>query len=474
MTIRTQIALGLGTVGALLVGLAGCSSSGEPAAPDAATPDAEGGQPAGESCTAGTSQTCWCPDGTKSGMQMCQENGAWTPCDCPDSGTSFPSTDAGGGDGGNGEPALCPELEGKTGCTTQSFESEQLPASILFVVDRSSSMNCNPPPVQSTASCNMEAVPANSQMPSKWDITTDALKQVFDQLGGQDVQAGLTFFSNNDMCGVNSQPRVDLNPMTNAQVQSLETVLDSTQPNGGTPVIGATILGYQHLHEEAGAGIDCPGDACPCSNPPCGAPGNRFLVLLTDGEESCVDEGNRMQEIDRLLDMEAPKAVDANVRTFVIGAPGSGPARGFLSALAAKGGTGSQGCTHQRHSDQGDCHFDMTQTQDFASDLTAALNQIRGSAVGCEFPTPETLDEENTDQVNVQYTPGGSGSPMCIPRAPDQPCDGGANGWKFARTPDGEIDRSKIELCGQACEQVQGDSDARVDILVGCESVVVR
>ena len=45
------------------------------------------------------------------------------------------------------------------------------------------------------------------------------------------------------------------------------------------------ILSYAHLYEEAG--LDSTGS---CAAPPCGASGNRFVVLITDGADSCPEE----------------------------------------------------------------------------------------------------------------------------------------------------------------------------------------
>ena len=83
-----------------------------------------------------------------------------------------------------------------------------------------------------------------------------------------------------------------------------------------------------------------------------------------------------------LVQKEAPLAAQANIKTFVIGAPGSEPARGYLSELAYVGGTArSSTCTHDPAGTTGDCHFDMT-TGDFATSFGMALSQIL-AAVEC-------------------------------------------------------------------------------------------
>ena len=224
----------------------------------------------------GQTIACYCSDGTLSGTQFCSDTGELAQCSgCPEVAKETPlETDT----------ALCPKIAELAGCEPTSHFAEELPASILFVVDRSGSMVCNTPADgQSTAECEADPVTKNPALPTKWDITRDALKQVFDKLLGSNARAGLMFFSNDDYCGVNSDPLlggVVVDRLNEAHIENLKAALDVVEPGGGTPIVGATILAYEHLHLEWG------GD---CGDPPCGAPGNRYVVLITDGEDSCPD-----------------------------------------------------------------------------------------------------------------------------------------------------------------------------------------
>ncbi len=415
---------------------------------------------------------CYCLDGSMTGRQLCTAEGLLEPCTgCPDvyrieqPDPQQPT-----------ETQLCPDLQVMLDCDEPaSHFAEELPASIMFVVDRSGSMICNTPADgQSSEQCEAEPVTMFPGVPTKWDITRDALKVVFDELRGSNARAGLMFFSNDDYCGVHSDPLlggVVVDRLSDDHVDKLKQTLDVVEPGGGTPIVGAAILAYEHLH------LEWAGD---CGDPPCGAPGNRFVVLITDGEDSCPDptfEGAPCGSggvlcTHYLLDTEAPKAVEVNIRTFVIGAPGSEPARGFLSELAFQGNTGANGnnCAHgDRDGATGDCHFDMTQTQDFATDLSAALTSISGKALGCEFPVPEplTVTDYTKALVNVQYTLAGE-EPVCLKMDTPGTCESGANGWQFATDPEGNVDLSKVVLCGEACEIVESRTDARVDIVLNC------
>jgi hypothetical protein len=211
------------------------------------------------------------------------------------------------------------------------------------------------------------------------------------------------------------------------------------------------IQAYHQLHEELHAA------------------GNRYVVLITDGEESCGTKGVEDDKADlaaardRLLQTEVKKARDANIRTFVIGAPGSEGARGFLSQLAFLGGTARRpDCLHgDPNAAAGDCHFDLTQEKDFAAVLKTTLGEVSGQAVTCEYQTPAG----SGGAANVQLSKGG-GAPMCLPHD-DQPC-GTANGWQFPKAADGSPDYGRVLLCGSACDAVKKDPSSIVDILLGC------
>jgi len=393
-------------------------------------------------CSPGKSQACHCPDGQPSGTQSCLSDGTLAQCACRTSSSDVGAPAASVG--------VCPQVSSLSGCTAVPYVSKQLPSSLSFVVDRSRSMLCNLPPLQSSADCEQMPIPRDGNAATKWKIVQDALAKTFATLPAANVLSALTFFSNDGECGVNSKPSVSLELLSDVQRASLTAALQGTRPSGQTPIVGSTILAYAHLHQEAKA------------------PGNRFVILITDGAESCAPE-----KIGQLLDVEVQKARDANIRTFVIGAPGSEPARAFLSELAFRGGTASSPtCAHDIAGapDQGNCHLDMTRTDDFAAALTSALGVVGSAAVGCDFPVPgggRSID------VNVQYTPSSGQTPICFAQDEGKPCDSGANGWQFAKLKDGTRDPSRVVICGAACESIKRDPAARVDILVGCAPILL-
>jgi von Willebrand factor type A domain len=403
------------------------------------------GSPAGK-CTAGT-QACYCPDGTASGTQACDARQELSSCVCPQtSGISSA--------GVKGDPTrVCADLQGQPGCDATSYVSPQLPSSILFVVDRSGSMACNAPPVQDVADCELDPKRKDPSQPSRWETTVAALNEAFTGLSGSNAALGLSLFSTDGFCGVDSTPVVGVDAVTPLQLTALSNAMAASTPAGGTPIVGGTILAYNHLHQELRA------------------QGNRYVVLITDGAESCGTKGDNADTADlaaaraRLLDVEVRKARDANIKTFVIGSPGSDAARGFLSELAFLGGTSrSPDCTHgDRDGDVGDCHFDLSKETDFAAVLRESLGKISGEALGCEFQTPPG----GSSLVNVQYSQNG-GAPSCFTQD-TRPCEGGADGWQFAKDAAGNDDYSRVVLCGPACELVKSDPTSVVDVILGCQ-----
>ena len=432
---RGLLAIAIATLAAV-----GCGSDAGPAPRGAAG----SGAAASERCEAGQS-SCYCPDGQLTGTQACDARGQRSACQCDvvaaaEHGVSSMPTE------------VCPQLPGGATCAAQSFVSPQLPASVLFVVDRSGSMTCNAPPVQSVESCNLDPKRLDPSAPSRWEITTDALEQTFGSLTGSAAAVGLSMFSIDGFCGVDSTPSVGLDAVTPRQHGALSEALHDADPAGGTPIVGAVISAYRHLHQELHAA------------------GNRFVVLITDGEESCGSGGDAQNLEDlgaaraRLLQSEVQKARSANIRTFVVGTPGSEGARAFLSELAFQGGTArAPSCTHgAADASVGDCHFDLTTEQDFAGVLGNTLGKIGSEARGCEFQAPGGGAGES---LNVQVR-GGAGAPSCLPLAADG-C-GQGEGFAYSRRDDGAIDYGRVVLCGSSCELVKSDPSAVVDVILGC------
>jgi hypothetical protein len=341
-------------------------------------------------------------------------------------------------------------------CATYTVKSSLRPANLLFVLDRTGTMACNPPPTTSSEVCEQVPQRANPALPSKWEITRDALRSAIESLP-TNASIGVSYFSNNGECGVSSEPSVAIAPASSGQLATVGASLGSVTPGGGTPLVGAVVLAYRHLHELALAGT---------------ITGNKFVVLLSDGEQSeecanppiCTDVASCYS---LLLQRELPKAAGPGVgiRTFVIGAPGSEPSRSVLSQIAQLGGTAAAGCDVAA----GNCHFDMTKSTNFGEALSMAFRSILGEAVSCELDLPKPAEggEPDRSAINVVYTPS-AGAAVVVPQDASKACDTGAEGWQFTDGP-----TPRIRLCGRACESVRGDTGGRVDVVLGCPVVVL-
>jgi hypothetical protein len=433
----------VGGVAVVAAAMAAACSGGE-------TPASSGGT-GGTSATggsAGSSATGGTPSGGSGGTGG--TGGANGGSSGSATGGAGGTTNQGGESGDNGEG-------GMVACAKDVQEAKLTPANLLFVIDKSGSMECNPPNGDEVLGGMCERFPRkeNPTAPSKWEVTRDALAMALDTLAMQaNISAGLSMFPKgtaSNSCVVEATPEVPIAPLNAVQRGALGAVLDAVDPAGETPIAGATILSYAHLADQLRQRA---------------LTGNTFVVLLTDGAETC-----REEELPPLVGEDVPNARLFNIRTFVIGAPGSEKARGLLSRIAYEGGTAtSAGCDHSgslTEDTTGDCHFDMTTSMDFAADLNDALLAIsRTKTLSCTFdvPTNPSGGGVNLNEVNVTFEPG-SGGVVTVPNVPGQDCADDVDGWQYS------ADKTKIILCGPTCDSVQSDPEAQVSIVLGCPTV---
>ena len=330
-----------------------------------------------------------------------------------------------------------------SGCAQSLIRGQLRPSNLLFLIDRSGSMACNlPTDGQSSEECAQFPVRRFAERPSKWELTVNSLNTALGALKGTGrVRVALSEFpSPTSSCTISSEPQLDFRTLDDQAVATFNHTLGAAAPYGNTPMVGATVLGYQYILNEIRDGnLD----------------GETFVVLLTDGRETC-----RPDEVDALLHVQAPNATQLlGVRTFVIGVPGSEGAREFLSELAEAGGTmRSNDCYYGPLPTDGNCHFDMTTSATFATDLLDALTRINSEILNCVFDVPEGSGLDLT-RVNValnnqslRYVKGAS-------------CSDGPEGWQY--TPG----NASIRLCGAACTRAQQPGSS-VSIVLGCATNV--
>lgn len=335
-------------------------------------------------------------------------------------------------------------------CATATEPSSLLPSNLLFLVDRSGSMKCNPPPTTSSEECEMNEIRASDALPSKWELTRRAVLTTMSTLSNTNAM-GISYFSNDSRCGVSSLPNVPVAPNSVAQREVIYSSFAGIKPNGSTPLVGATLLAYKYLHQSAGqeGGIS----------------GNSYVVLITDGEQSeaCSDPMycSDAQSCSELLIQQAAVAArgDINIRTFVVGVPGSEHGSTVLSRLAKAGGTAPKDCDPLVDS----CHFDISREDNLESALQQALQRIAGQTFTCELalPTPKDGSAVDLTHVNVVFTPS-AGPAQVIPQDLSAACEAGSQGWQFDEA------QQLIRLCGRSCSTVRADRAGRIDVVLGC------
>jgi hypothetical protein len=333
-----------------------------------------------------------------------------------------------------------------SGCATSTTRGQLRPSNLLFVLDRSGSMSCNPPEDgQSSENCATFPTALFSNLPTKWDLTRDAVMKAIENLQtAGTVRVGLTLFPKAaTRCTVSTEPDIPIAPLDEPMVQQLQSLLGNSVPGGETPLAGATILSYAHLLEQfRTTAID----------------GETFVVVVTDGYETC-----KPDEIPKLLTVDVPNAREQLfVRTFVIGAPGSDAGRALLSQMAVAGGTEiSATCTYGPSATEGDCHYDMTRSLDFSNDLLDALTKINAEVLACTIDVPSAPNggSVNLEEVNVSVN-GVSRSMVKGSR-----CLSSDNGWRYSG------DFSTIQLCGDVCRAAK-EKGAEVTVILGCPTAL--
>jgi hypothetical protein len=177
-----------------------------------------------------------------------------------------------------------------------------------------------------------------------------------------------------------------------------------------------------------------------------------IVILATDGEPSeCGAAGSTASLLSQVEAIAAAGvAATPKVLTFVIGV---GSDLTSLNGIASAGGTGSA--------------FIVDTSMDVSTQFLAALDKIRGSALGCQYkiPAPKT-GSVNYSQVNVQFTATG-GKAVLVPQVADKThCPASGNAWYY----DNPSTPTEILLCTTTCGTVSAGGE--LDVLTGCQTVL--
>jgi hypothetical protein len=196
---------------------------------------------------------------------------------------------------------------------------------------------------------------------------------------------------------------------------------------------------------------------------PADLPGEKFMLLITDGQptlaQGCQNENDNFQAVDPdpIVDL-VDEAWQQDIQTFLIGSPGSEDNRPWMSLAAVLGGTAWDGC---ELNGPDYCHMDMTEATNFSDALRQGLGAIIGALSTCaySFPDPPAGRTIDADEINVVV--GSDDSNTLIVRDDIGDC---SEGWQLTAD-------NRILLCPTTCADVQIDPNVTLNITFGCESL---
>jgi hypothetical protein len=416
------------------------------------------------------------------------------------SGTNAASGVGGGFiDGGSSGSGIDPDAA----CAKFSAAATQAPAAMLTVLDMSASMNKQ----------------------SKWGTAQLAVVNAIDKDVFDTMSLGLVTFPSSIVdppqclcdylmapdlatckallglggtpgvsCGVSVLAEVALAPAgtdkSNAPMgvrHNIYQYLASHSPlsnsDDGSPIYDAMKVGYDTLKNYP---ID-----------------KRIMVLITDGGFSCTSLSNpqRPGYFDGACnDWEYPTVVNqliTNARTdpskpiftFIVGVPGSNtnggmvdgfaaapyPMRLALSTYAVSGSPDTVDPTCDKNAvfmpngtdPTVPCHIDLSNGGSFNADaLATAISNIRGKALGCvyDLPTPPPGETIDPALVNVNVTL--DGITLGIKKRSNPTDDCAIDGcWDYNA-------QNQVEILGKTCIDLGTATAAKVDILVGCATIL--
>ena len=332
------------------------------------------------------------------------------------------------------EPVLCSEQEA-------SFEAKRPKSNILFLLDRSGSMQIKLPTGE-----------------TRWTATRDALFEMIDALPKADARASVMQFPQGDAtvntcCAIDASNQVDCNctaypapakrcdpatykapaPMdldaTNIAAIKKSVNASNTSFYWGTPLAAAEAAGVNLQKASANDGI-------------------KSIILLTDGAPTSCDTTANPTANDPKFIVDAAKAgLTDKIRTFVIGVVdgknGNDARPDVLEQVASAGGT---------------TKFFSVSAGNLQMELGKALEQITREATDCTFDLPAATDTTDLDKVNVTLTT--SSGTETVTRDQAQ-----AEGWDFQ---DGQ---TRVKLFGTACTKLASEPAASVKVVLGCKTV---
>jgi hypothetical protein len=295
---------------------------------------------------------------------------------------------------------------------------------------------------------------ASMQMSGKWTGVTSAINSFVAQptsgisvglqyFGLPDPDAGANPFGlpGGDSCdpAVYAKPEIEISPLPAIGVMITQSLANHTMPHTSTPTPPALKGAINHATAWENAHS---GDVT-------------IVILATDGDPTeCGAMGRGETQAQYLTEVEAVAAAGVaatpKILTFVIGV---GTDTQNLDGIAMAGGTNKA--------------FIVDTSMNVSTQFLAALNKIRGAALGCTYKVPVPMvGMTNFNLVNVQFTPSG-GKAQLVPQCADLAhCPKSGDAWYY----DNPASPANIILCTTTCGTVA--TGGEVDVLTGCQTVM--
>lgn len=304
-------------------------------------------------------------------------------------------------------------------CQSVTTSLEQVATRVMILLDRSESMNDN----------------------NKWEIALSAIDPMVTEFDNR-IAFGLDLFSVNAndrhrssrdsaMCDVGDGAVLDVSLNNGSEI--LEA-LSGFRPGNATPLLLA-MMNYDDS------------DYAPEFM---NSKGNSYLVIISDGMDTCGDDGQFNRDAgasaQQLAEIAAQLNSESNIHTIVIGF-GEGADPDQLNAIARAGGT------------EFTEYFDASD----GDELTEALGSIAEAVVvSCRFEIGEVDSNAlNLDLVNIFF------DDHAIPR--DIDCSRNT-GWTWT-----DSSRTTIEFCQAACDQIKANEvdDFQLEIACSADDVLI-
>ena len=164
------------------------------------------------------------------------------------------------------------------------------------------------------------------------------------------------------------------------------------------------------------------------------------VVFITDGDPNGCNE-----DVNQIAALATNGYLNAGVKTYVIGLPGSNLTS--LNSIAAAGGTGSA--------------LQVT-AAGMAAQLVAAFQSIAAKPASCSFDLPNAALFDKND-VTVTFTDSANVVTI-LPKRNDLAACGANQGWYF----DNNTTPTKLNLCPATCTSAQTQAGSFISVNVGC------